>query len=316
MSSPLVSVIMPCYNRADIIGSAVHCLQRQTFCDWELIVVDDGSKDDIAAAMGAFCGDSRIRLVRHPVNRGASAARNTGMAAASGRFIAFLDSDDEWLPEKLQRQVAATMRSKDPDNVFCVTQSWIILSDRRRIIRPLKGPMPGRSFAEFLYADGGFAQTSTFFLSTALARRFPFREHLRQMEDHLFFIEVGRSGAEYVLVPEPLSVWHNDDRLDRASQADVISQWQKRAVEAFAAEIKELVPPHVVLAAEIRYLSGVLWRTAPVASVKSLIHARLAGALTTKQVAALFCRNALPDETYNTLRHWLTLATQPRYVRR
>lgn len=315
MSPPLVSVIIPCYNRAHEIAAAIRCVQGQTFEDWELIVVDDGSADNIADAVAAFGDDTRIRLVRHPVNRGEPAARNTGIAAASGRFIAFLDSDDEWLPEKLECQVAATMRWKDPDNVFCVTQSWIILSARRRIIRPLKGVAAGRSFAEFLYVDGGFAQSSTFFLSTALARRFPFREHLKQFVDHLFFIEVGKSGAEYELVSTPLSVWHNEDRPDRASRADKSPQWAKD-MEVFATEAKELIPPHVLLAAETRYSSGLLWRSTPVASIKSLIHARLAGALPTKQVAALFCRNALPSETYNTLRHWLNLATQPRYVRR
>ncbi len=315
MSSPLVSVIIPCYNRADIIGRAMRCVQRQTFCDWEMIIVDDGSQDDLAAAVGAFADDPRIRLVRHPVNRGVSAARNTGTAAATGRFVAFLDSDDEWIPEKLERQAAATMRAKDPDDVFCVTQSWIVLSDRKRLVRPLKGPMPGRSFAEFIYVDGGFAQTSTFFLSTSLARQFPFCEQLKLMEDHLFFIGVGNSGAEYLLVPEPLSVWHNEGRPDRLSGADNIPQWQK-AMDAFAEEARGLIPPLVLLAAEARYISGRIWQTAPIASIKLLVRARLAGALTTRQVAAVFCRNTLPGGAYDALRHWFALMTQPHYVRR
>ncbi len=305
MSPPLVSVIIPCYNRADIVGNAVHCVLAQTFRDWELIIVDDGSVDDIAAAVGAFRNQTRVRLVRHPVNLGEPAARNTGITAASGRFIAFLDSDDEWLPEKLERQVAAIMQTKDPDNVFCVTQAWINLPDHRRIVRPLKGPAKGRTFAEFLYNDGGFAQSSTFLLSAALARRFPFREHMKQMVDHLFFIEVGNSGAAYLLVPEPLSVWHDVDRPDRASLSDAPERW-RQVMDAFIDEARELLPPHVLLAAEARYLSGRLWRKAPVKSIKLLMRARQRGALTTRQLAMVFCRNALPRGTYNALRHWLT----------
>ena len=104
------------------------------------------------------------------------------------------------------------MAAPDPDLVFCVTQTIVILSEHRRIVRPIRGPAPGRSFAEFLYNDGGFAQSSSFFLAKSLAQRFPFREDLRQMVDHLFFMELGAAGASYLLVPEPLTVWHNEER--------------------------------------------------------------------------------------------------------
>ena len=100
---PKVSVIIPTYNRAHLLRRAVLSVQAQTLPDWELIVVDDCSTEDIAGALAEF-DDRRIRLIRHPVNRGAPAARNTGIASASAPWIAFLDSDDEWLPEKLARQ--------------------------------------------------------------------------------------------------------------------------------------------------------------------------------------------------------------------
>lgn len=100
---PKVSVIIPTYNRAHLLRRAVLSVQAQTLPDWEVIVVDDCSTEDIAGALAEF-DDRRIRLIRHPVNRGAPAARNTGIASASAPWIAFLDSDDEWLPEKLARQ--------------------------------------------------------------------------------------------------------------------------------------------------------------------------------------------------------------------
>ena len=99
-----VSVIIPTYNRADVLGRAISSVLAQTHQDFELIVVDDGSTDGSEQAVWAF-DDKRIRYLRHDVNRGAEAALNTGLLAARGEYIAFLDSDDEWLPQKLHLQL-------------------------------------------------------------------------------------------------------------------------------------------------------------------------------------------------------------------
>lgn len=95
---PLVSIVMPTYNRADTILRAIASIRAQCWTDWELIVVDDGSTDDTAARLAGL--DSRIHLLRQE-NRGVTAARNIGLAAVRGELIAFLDSDDEWLPHHL-----------------------------------------------------------------------------------------------------------------------------------------------------------------------------------------------------------------------
>ena len=101
-----VSVVMPAYNAASTIGSAMRSVALQTHRDWELIVVDDGSTDQTAElAAAAAAADRRIRLIRQR-NQGVAAARNAGIEAATGRYLAFLDADDTWLPEKLQRQRA------------------------------------------------------------------------------------------------------------------------------------------------------------------------------------------------------------------
>jgi glycosyltransferase involved in cell wall biosynthesis len=277
--------------------------------DWELVIVDDGSSDDIAGALAVYQKDDRVRLVQHACNRGEPAARNTGIQAAKGRFIAFLDSDDVWLPEKLERQMAAVMATAEPEFAFCVTQTIVILSATRRIVRPVQGPAPGRSFAEFLYNDGGFAQSSSFFLAKSLAQRFPFREDLRQMVDHLFFMEVGAAGASYVLVPEPLTVWHNEERADRISMADDLAKWCG-IVEQFSKAAAPIIPPHVLLAGEARFLSGHLWKVSPRESIKLVMRARLKGALTTRQAFNLLCRNALPRRCYDFVRHWLTMLSR------
>lgn len=104
--APLVSVVIPAFNRAGSIGDAVRSVLDQSFRDLELIVADDGSRDDTVAVVRAI-EDPRLRVLVHERNSGANAARNTGIAAAAGRYIAFNDSDDEWLPRKLELQLDA-----------------------------------------------------------------------------------------------------------------------------------------------------------------------------------------------------------------
>ena len=102
---PIISVVLPAYNRANSILAAVDSVLGQSFRDFELLVVDDGSTDGTMAAL-ARVSDPRVRLLANPRNLGAGAARNTGIRAARGIWVAFQDSDDEWLPQKLEKQMA------------------------------------------------------------------------------------------------------------------------------------------------------------------------------------------------------------------
>jgi glycosyltransferase involved in cell wall biosynthesis len=105
MTGPRVSVVLPAYNREATVARAMRSVLTQSVRDLELIVVDDASTDGTIQAVEAV-GDTRVRLLRHEANRRAGAARNTGIRAATGAYVAFLDSDDEWLPGKLERQLA------------------------------------------------------------------------------------------------------------------------------------------------------------------------------------------------------------------
>jgi len=105
MKACRVSIIMPTYNRASLIGRAIGSVLDQTFSDWELVIVDDCSTDDTESRVAAF-GDPRIRYVRQKKNGGVSAARNAGILNASpSEFIAFIDDDDEWMAEKISEQI-------------------------------------------------------------------------------------------------------------------------------------------------------------------------------------------------------------------
>ena len=104
---PLVSIITPSWNVERLIGETIASVQAQTFQDWELLIADDCSTDNTAAAIeGLAAKDPRIKLIRQPRNGGPALARQAAIERAQGRFIAFLDSDDLWLPAKLERQIA------------------------------------------------------------------------------------------------------------------------------------------------------------------------------------------------------------------
>lgn len=104
-SNPAVSVVLPTYNRANSLKRSINSVLNQTYTDFELIVVDDDSTDDTRLIVNQI-DDDRVRLIEHNTNRGAPAARNTGIEAARGDFIAFQDSDDEWDEEKLKKQIS------------------------------------------------------------------------------------------------------------------------------------------------------------------------------------------------------------------
>ncbi len=113
---PAISVIMPAYNAASFIARSIQSIQQQTFRPLEILVVDDGSKDNTAEVATA-CGDL-VRVICQP-NGGPAAARNTGAREAKGEWLAFLDSDDAWLPGKLERQVAVLDDSTSLVHTYC-----------------------------------------------------------------------------------------------------------------------------------------------------------------------------------------------------
>ena len=117
-----VTIIIPTYNRAKSVCRSVSSVLDQTFTDFEIIIIDDASTDDTVERLKEF-GD-RIRVIRHPENKGVSAARNSGLIKAKGEYIALLDSDDYWMPNKLQVQVA--FFKENPDAVISqVREVWI-----------------------------------------------------------------------------------------------------------------------------------------------------------------------------------------------
>lgn len=112
----IVSIIMPSYNTARYIGKSIESVLKQTYFYWELIIVDDCSTDDTYAVIKNYLSDERIIFIQSDVNRGAAVSRNIALKMAQGKWIAFLDSDDIWASEKLEKQLDYMIR-----NQYCFT---------------------------------------------------------------------------------------------------------------------------------------------------------------------------------------------------
>jgi glycosyltransferase involved in cell wall biosynthesis len=115
--NPLVSIIIPTHNRADLICRTIESVLHQTYKYIELIIVDDNSTDNTKEIVAQY-KDERIKYIKHDLNRGAPAARNTGIKASKGQFIGLLDDDDEWLPDKLEKQLKCFDSSRDIGLVY------------------------------------------------------------------------------------------------------------------------------------------------------------------------------------------------------
>lgn len=136
VKSPRVSIVIPFYNAGPTISRAVESIVAQTFADWEIILVDDASP---VPAIGSFAvpDTAQCQIIRHDINRGGAAARNSGVRASAGEWVAFLDADDRWHPEKLERQIAA-LEAAGPNAVASVTGFTLFRADSRHaeVFRP------------------------------------------------------------------------------------------------------------------------------------------------------------------------------------
>jgi len=206
---PSVSVIVPVYNRAGTIVRSLESVLAQSYKDFELIIVDDGSTDDTGILVQAVAGkDNRIRYMRHDTNHGQSRARNTGIAASGGRYIAFQDSDDEWLPGKLQRQVDE-MESLSPyvGVVYCLM--YRVTPEGKEVFRARKfGPADADLYRQgLMYAFRGIGIQSCLFRREVFDRCGGFDEHMKALEDMELLIRVSRD-YRFSCVDEPFVLYY------------------------------------------------------------------------------------------------------------
>lgn len=199
--TPRVSVVMAAKNYARFLPTAVESVFAQTFADWELVVIDDGSTDDTPAAVKPFLSDPRVRYVRSD-KLGQSRAKNLGIRLSRGDVIAFLDADDAWRPTKLEKQLA--LLREDVGVVFC-GRELIDESGNKLTKQPTANPPTGRVL------DAMFVQNFVCF-SSAMVRRQVF-DHVGSFDplwdlaiDFDLWLRVARRYS-FAYVPEPLVLY-------------------------------------------------------------------------------------------------------------
>lgn len=196
MSRPLVSVIMPAYNCIATVGAAIDSALAQEV-PLEVIVVDDCSPQDLTEVLAPYREDPRVKILRNETNLGAAGSRNVGVVAATGEYIAFLDADDIWAPEKLQKQLALI---REKDSVLCATA--------RELMTP-EGELTGRvipvketiTYKELLKHNS--INCSSVLMKAEVAKAFPM-EHEDSHEDYILWLKVLQKYGFACAVNEPL----------------------------------------------------------------------------------------------------------------
>lgn len=191
--TPTVSVVIPTYNSAHFLREAIASVHAQQWPALEIIIVDDGSTDDTAAVVNSLAGQGELRFIRQE-NAGAAAARNAGIAAAQGEWIAFLDADDVWLPQKLSRQFGAL--EKLPDAVFSFCEVQVLLENG--IQRDLSRPKSNQPLLIQLLSGNIFATPSVLVRRDCLSEIGTFDARLRTGEDWDLWL---RLAARYAAAP-------------------------------------------------------------------------------------------------------------------
>ena len=214
---PLVSVIMPAYNVEPYVGDAIRSALAQTFTDFELIVVDDGSKDGTAEVVKELARqDRRVSLVQQ-ANRGLAGARNSAMRAARGEFFALLDSDDMWDPQYLEAQLA--LLDARPAVDIVTGNGWYLGGPRHgQVARPHPDPRPDPELASIIGDEW-----SVFIMSVVRRRVYtaigPFDEEMRSNEDYDFWLRAAVAGFTFARNDRPLG--HYRVRADSLSASNV-----------------------------------------------------------------------------------------------
>jgi glycosyltransferase involved in cell wall biosynthesis len=200
--SPEVSVVMPCHNAERTLRQAIESVVGQSFANWELIVIDDGSTDGSSAMLREFSSlDDRIRVYRNEQASGAARARNRGLAEARGRYIAFLDSDDAWLPCKLELQ----LKTAHDHNAALVCGAYDVMDGEGNLmgkVQPTAGRLSYRSM--LAYNSVGCL---TALVDRSLCGDVRFNPALPKSEDYQVWLSILRRGLTAICLSETLGMY-------------------------------------------------------------------------------------------------------------
>jgi len=196
----LVSVVTPTYNSAKYIGALIESIQAQTYQNWELLITDDCSEDETVEIIKQYAAnDKRIKFFTLDSNSGAGIARNNSIQYASGRFIAFCDSDDRWLSKKLQTQ----LDFMEKHNLVCTYSSYYTCDENGEITGAIDA-VPKMTYSRML--TNNYIGNLTFIYDTAAVGKV-FMPELRKRQDWALGLRVMRKAKSTLGIKEPLAIY-------------------------------------------------------------------------------------------------------------
>ena len=240
-----ISVIIPSFNRRELTHRAVASLLAQTHREMEIIVVDDCSRpEEVFVPLPAE--ETAVRVIRHEVNQGVSAARNTGVREARGEYIAFLDSDDIALPDRLEKHLAFLLQQPDAEN--CLIYSYYHFQEPGgRMQVPRRPISPGQTMSDYLFMERGFLHIDTWLAKKQLIERFPQNSELRLSEDIDVLLRMEAAGVRFAFCPIIAAVHYCDDREDRLTGNLLSNERYQKSQELLLKLHGDRMPARVVV---------------------------------------------------------------------
>jgi len=281
------SVVIPVFNRAEALKDAIASVLAQTCQDFEIVVVDDGSTDNPQSAIPS---DPRIRFARQE-NRGASSARNKGIDLAQGAFVAFLDSDDRFLPHHLE-----TMRKILENTQNTAAYSPVILErgSGRTMIKPPRGLRAGENMADYLLRGRGFVPTDTLVVPRELAQRVRYDESVSLGDDKDFAIRLALAGCKFLFVEKPGAIYRDEydsKRLSRGREGG--APWLER--------LRPRIPPRAYYGYRGWAVAKGVASTNMLAALSLYLSALVRGCYRPRLALAIFLQIVLPERIYRAL---------------
>jgi len=205
---PLVSAIIPTRNRPATLSVAVHSALNQTYPNLEVVVVVDGPDEATVEMLDALQVPG-LRVVALAENVGGSEARNVGVRSARGEWIALLDDDDEWLPEKIEKQMALAA-AEGSENTLISCRYYFRRNGKPDRIKPGRLPKPDEEVGGYIFDTNCALNTSTYLCPRNLFLKVPFEKGLPCLQDFDWYIRImGRPNAHLMVAPEPLTIYND-----------------------------------------------------------------------------------------------------------
>jgi glycosyltransferase involved in cell wall biosynthesis len=294
VTNPFFSVVIPVFNRAQALGVALRSVVSQSEQDFEIIVVDDGSRDNPRSVIDAF-DDPRIVLVRQE-NKGGGAARNTGIDRARGRFVAFLDSDDRFLPNHL-----SVMRGllEGSENTIGYAPLLVDRGSGRSFVKPPRALAEGEHVAAYLLCERGFVPTSTLVVPRDWAARLRYDESIPFAQDTDFAIRLFLVGCRFVMASEPTAIWHDGSDTKR------ISAGRKGALlRGWLENLRPQIPLRAYWGGQGWMIAKGVAESSTLAALRLYLGALAHGCYRPKLAIVVFLQIFVSDRLYRRLADW------------